>query len=172
MRINARVLIIGLAVVLPLVAFLAAGFRFDPHEMSSPLVGKPAPSFRLQSLDGEVWELEALRGKPVVVNFWSTWCAPCIQEHPALLGASRHYADSVQFLGVVYQDDTAAIASFQQRHGSWGPSLLDPGGKTAIAYGVYGPPETFFIGPDGVIVDKVIGAVSGGHLKRTLDGLL
>jgi cytochrome c biogenesis protein CcmG/thiol:disulfide interchange protein DsbE len=172
MRINAKVLIVGLAVVLPLVAFLAAGFRFDPHEMYSPLVGKAAPGFQLTALDGSTHDLTGLRGKPVVLNFWSTWCPPCIQEHPVFVAASEHYGDRVEFLGVVYQDEPAKIRQFQQRYGSWGPSLVDPGGKTAIAYGVYGPPETFLIDPQGVIVDKVVGAVSGDYLKRILDGML
>lgn len=172
MRVNTKVLVIGAALVLPLVAFLSRGLVFDPHEMYSPLVGKQAPGFVLESLDGQRFDLDELRGRPVVLNFWSTWCAPCIQEHPTFVAASRFYGEDVRFLGVIYQDDNASIERFQAQYGAWGPSLVDPGGKTAIAYGVYGPPETFIIDAQGVIVDKVIGAIRPDHLKSTLDGLL
>lgn len=168
---NRKVLLVGLAVALPLVAMLAVAFRFDPSYVHSPLIGRPAPDFRLQDLEGDTVTLSELRGAPVVVNFWATYCVPCIQEHPLLMAASRHYEGRVHFLGVVYQDDPELIARFQRERGSWGPALLDPEGKVAIAYGVYGPPETFFIDRDGVVVDKVISAVPPDRLRSLLERL-
>jgi cytochrome c biogenesis protein CcmG/thiol:disulfide interchange protein DsbE len=169
---NRKVLLIGALLVLPLVAVLAVAFRFDPRTVDSPLVGKTAPDFSLRSLDGEVYRLSELAGQPVVVNFWSTWCPPCYQEHPVFLEYADRYEGQVQFLGVIYQDETDKIRRYLQQLGSWGPSLVDPEGKVAIAYGVYGPPETFFIDSQGVIREKVMGAVSARVMRDTLESML
>ncbi|HUP21726.1 MAG TPA: TlpA disulfide reductase family protein [Thermoanaerobaculia bacterium] len=169
---NRKALLVGALVAVPLLAMLALGLGFDPRFVESPLVGAPAPSFRLMSLDGEVWDLEELRGTPVVLNFWSTWCPPCLEEHPLFMTAAQRYAGRVQFLGVVYQDDVEKIRTFSERWGAWGPALVDPDGEVAIAYGVFGPPETFFIDGGGQVVEKVIGAVRPDHLLAMLEGML
>lgn len=169
---NRWVLVVGAVVVVPLLVFLAMGFRFDPRAIDSPLVGKPAPSFVLTDMDGNRFDLEELRGTPVVLNFWASWCQPCIVEHPVLRAAAQRYQGRVHFLGVIYQDEPANIRRFLARYGAWGPSLVDPGGKVAIAYGVYGAPETFFISPDGVIVEKVTSAVDPNLLVSILDSFL
>jgi len=169
---NRTVLIVGAVIVVPLLVFLALAFQSDPRQIDSPLVGKTAPPFALTDLEGRLWQLEDLRGKPVVINFWATWCQPCMVEHPILIAGSRRYGDDVQFLGVIYQDRPAAIQRFLDRSGSWGPSLVDEGSQVAIAYGVYGAPETFFIDPDGVIVEKVVGIVTPEILAEHLGGML
>ncbi|HVS65388.1 MAG TPA: TlpA disulfide reductase family protein [Thermoanaerobaculia bacterium] len=169
---NKKVLLIGVLLIVPLVGLLAVSFRFDPKIVESPLIGKPAPDFTLQDLDGNVVRLSELRGTPVVINFWSTWCPPCIQEHPLLESAAAHYRGRVHFLGVIYQDDPGVIARFIDELGAWGPALIDPENRVAIAYGVFGPPETFFIDEEGVIVDKVIGGLHAQILREALDALL
>jgi cytochrome c biogenesis protein CcmG/thiol:disulfide interchange protein DsbE len=169
---NKRVLVIGAVIAVPLIALLAVAFDFNPQVVASPLIGKPAAAFELRDLGGRSYRLADLQGKPVVINFWSTYCPPCIDEHPLLMAAAKHYGDEVQFLGVVFQDDPDLIRRFVTQLGSWGPTLLDPDGKVAIAYGVYGPPETFFIDRNGVIVDKVIGQVGGRQLQETVDRML
>ena len=169
---NKKVLLIGGLISLPVLVFLAISFQFDPRQIDSPLLGKQAPGFVLQDLEGNEVNLEALRGKPVMLNFWATWCQPCIVEHPVLQAGARRYADRVHFLGVIYQDETDAIRRFIRQKGSWGPSLIDPDVKVGIAYGVYGAPETFFIDADGVIVEKVTGALSPARLDHILGALL
>ena len=169
---NRTVLIVGALLVTPLLIFLALSFGSDPRSIDSPLVGKPAPDFTLADLDGEVVRLEALRGKPIVINFWATWCQPCLLEHPVLQQAARRYAGQVEFLGVVYQDDPALIRRFISSRGAWGPSLIDPEGDVAIAYGVYGAPETFFIRPDGVIEEKYTGPLQPRTLERLVTRVL
>lgn len=169
---NRKALAVGAVVAVPLLAVLALALDFDPRFVESPLLGATAPAFRLQSLDGQVYDLRALRGKPVVLNFWSTWCPPCMEEHPLFSEAARRYAGRVQFLGVIYQDDPEKIRAFNERFGSWGPSLVDPQGEAAIAYGVFGPPETFFIDAEGRIVEKVMGAVPPEALVDLLEGML
>jgi len=170
--VNRRVLLVGAAVALPLLVLLGVAFRHDPNVVESPLIGKPAPSFRLADLDGNIVALEDLRGRPVVINFWATYCAPCWVEHPLFMEGARRWRGQIEFLGVIFQDDPETIAQFNTEYGSWGPSLIDDGGRVAIAYGVYGPPETFFIDREGVIVDKVIGAVAPGQLLDTANRLL
>lgn len=169
---NSKVLIVGALLVLPLIAVLSVGFRFDPHTVASPLVGKEAPDFALQDMEGNLYRLSDLRGTPVVINFWATFCPPCYQEHPVFLAASRRHEDEVMFLGVIYQDTPEKISRWEAQLGSWGPSLVDDDGKVAIAYGVYGPPETFFIDRNGMIAEKVIGAVPDSFMRNVLDSLL
>ncbi len=169
---NRTALIVGVLVITPLLTFLALSFRSDPRDIASPLIGKTAPLFTLQDLDGEIYRLEKLRGQPVVINFWATWCQPCIAEHPVLVAASRRYEGRVKFLGVIYNDEPELIRQFVRQMGAWGPSLIDEDVSVAIGYGVYGAPETFFIDAAGIIVEKVTGPVSPQYLVNLLDGLL
>lgn len=165
---NRRVLVLGLLVVIPLLVVLLMNLGRNPHMVRSPLVGRAAPPFTLTPVGGGApVSLESLRGRPVVLNFWATWCTPCIQEHPALSGVAAARPD-VTFLGVVYQDEEARIRDFQRRYGSTYPSLVDPDGKTSIAYGIAGVPETFFIDRTGTIVEKVSYALSAEEIQSQL----
>lgn len=169
---NRKVLLVGALVVTPLLIFLALSFRADPRAIDSPLVGREAPDFELRSLDGEVYRLSDFRGQPVMVNFWATWCQPCLAEHPVLVAGARQYAGRATFFGVIYQDEPEKIQRYLASQGEWGPTLVDPDSKAAIGYGVYGAPETFFISPEGVIVEKVTGAMSPRMLSSKIDALL
>jgi cytochrome c biogenesis protein CcmG/thiol:disulfide interchange protein DsbE len=156
-RANPWVLGLGLAVVVPLLAVLALNHGRDPHSVRSPLVGRAAPAFSLAPVGGGApVSLESFRGRPVVINFWATWCVPCFEEHAALTAAARIFSE-VQFLGVVYEDEEARTEAFLAQQGRSYPALLDPQGRTAIAYGVFGVPETFFIDRAGRIVEKHVG---------------
>ena len=81
---NRKVLIVGTLIVVPLLVFLALSFGKDPRAIESPLVDAPAPGFSLEDLDGLPVTLEELEGRPVMINFWATWCQPCVVEHPVL----------------------------------------------------------------------------------------
>ena len=153
---NRKVLLIGLAAVLPLVGVLLANIKRNPNpsQQRSPMVGRAAPPFSLVPAGGGApVSLEGLRGRPVVVNFWATWCGPCFEEHDVLQQAARAHGD-VQFLGVVYDDEEPRVRAFLSQYGTAYPSLMDVNGRTAIAYGVYGVPETYFIDAQGKIVEK------------------
>jgi cytochrome c biogenesis protein CcmG/thiol:disulfide interchange protein DsbE len=89
-----------------------------------------------------------------------------------LRAAAERYAGQVQFLGVVYHDEVEKIEAFLDAEGEWGPTLLDLDGSVAVAYGVYGAPETFFIDRDGVIVEKLTGTVPPASLFRKIESLL
>lgn len=170
---NKKILLAGLLVVVPLLVLFAVSFGRDPHKLKSPLIGRAAPPFTLAEVSsGEPLSLERLRGKPVILNFWATWCQPCIMEHRVLHQAAKVLGDQVQFVGVVYEDETERILDFLARNGSGYPTLVDQGGKTAIAYGVYGVPETFFIDASGQIVEKYEGPLSPPMLQKLAGKLL
>ena len=166
---NPRVLLAGLAVVAPLVAVLFMNLGRNPHLIGSPLVGRAAPDFALQPLDGgEPVTLASLRGKPAVLNFWASWCVPCFEEHPLLVGAARQLGDRVRFYGIVYEDSDEQVRRFLSRQGQAYPSLVDPGSRTAIAYGIFGVPETYFIDAEGRIAAKHVGPLDAPTLTRNL----
>ncbi|MDX1583611.1 MAG: TlpA disulfide reductase family protein [Thermoanaerobaculia bacterium] len=164
---NKKVLIIGLAVILPLLGLLLAGLGNDPTKIRSPLVGKTAPEFTLRDVStGEIVSLETARGKPMIVNFWATWCVPCYAEHPYLVAAAEKYGNQALFVGVVYEDEEDAVNRFLRQYGRSYPALYDPDGEAAIAYGVYGVPETFFIDSTGTIVAKHEGPLDSVTLQQ------
>jgi cytochrome c biogenesis protein CcmG/thiol:disulfide interchange protein DsbE len=167
-----RNVLIVAAVVVPLLVLLALGFRFDPHEVPSVLPGRPAPACALTDLEGAPQTLARLRGRPVVLNFWSTWCVPCEAEHHLLQSAARAYGDRVHFVGVVYQDEPEATRRYLARNGSAYLQLLDPGSRCSIDYGVAGVPETFFIDAGGVVRHKQAGPVTAAILRASIEPLL
>lgn len=166
---NRTVLIVGIVIVAAIVFVLFAGLGKDPAHIDSPLVGRPAPPFALKAVGtGETIDLDTLRGKPVVINFWATWCGPCYEEHPTLVANARNLQPEVQFIGVVFNDTDDKIMRFLAERGSAYPTLLDTNGKTAIAYGVGGVPETFFLNPKGTIVAKFEGPLTTEALQAEL----
>src|SRR5262245_5311791 len=111
---------------LPLLGVLLVGLGCDPHMMASPLVGRPAPAFELQPVGGgPKVSLQSLRGKPVVLNFWATWCVPCFDEHPVLTRGAAELGGQAVFLGVVYEDEESKVQEFLKEQGGAYPSLLD-----------------------------------------------
>lgn len=160
------------AVTLPVLILLGIGFRFNPHAVPSVLPGKAAPECDLRTLEGEGVALTDFRGTPVLINFWSTWCVPCEQEHDLLQHAAEHYGERAQFLGVVYQDQEAAVRRYVERKGSTYPQMMDPGSRCSIDYGVSGVPESFFIDARGVVTHKKTGPLSAVELRAQLEPLV
>ena len=165
---NKRVLALGLAVTVPLLGLLLVNIDRNPTEIASPLIHKPAPDVLVQKLEGDgALQVSSLRGRPAVVNFWATWCIPCVQEHASLNSGARSNPD-VSFLGVVYEDSAENARSFLATRGSAYPSFVDEDGRAAIAFGVYGVPETFFIDARGTVVDKFVGPLDERTLREKL----
>jgi len=166
---NRVVLISGLVIFAALVGVLFLNLGHDPSAINSPLIGKPAPSFALKAVgSGETIDVARLRGKPAIINFWATWCGPCYQEHPTLVQNAQVLGKQVQFVGVVFNDTEPKIQAFLNERGSAYPTLLDESGKTAIAYGVGGVPETFFLDRNGTIVAKYAGPLTTEELQANL----
>jgi cytochrome c biogenesis protein CcmG, thiol:disulfide interchange protein DsbE len=162
----------GSAIALTLL--LASGLGRDPRELPSELVAERAPAFALEELDGSgTVDLGELEGQVVVLNFWASWCLPCRDEHPDLLAAWERYRErGVVVVGVDFEDTERAALDYAAEMGGDWPLVGDPGSRTAIAYGVFGVPETFVIAPDGTISAKTVGAVTYAWLTTEIDRAL
>ena len=162
------------AAALPVLGLLAYGFRVNPRDIPTPLLGRPAAPFALTSYEGSPMNLEAYRGRVVVLNFWASWCYPaCYEEAPVLERNWRAYRDrGVVVLGVDIQDKPEAGKKFINDFSLTFPNALDPAGKVSVDYGVYGVPETFFIDGKGRVRAKHVGAVTDAAFRREVEHLL
>ena len=159
--------------VAALLALLTVNIGGPGAAVDAPVVGRAAPAFDLQTLDGGRMSLTDLRGSPVVLNFWASWCIPCREEAPLLTAAAREYeAQGLRVVGIVYQDSAESAADFMDRYGQTYPGLLDPDGRTAIDYGVFGIPETFFIDREGIVRSRQVGPVTEAGLTRQIEDIL
>jgi len=170
--VNWKILLGALLLIVPLVWLLATGFGHDPRALPSTLEGKPAAAFTLQDLDGDTVSLSSFAGRPVVLNFWSTWCVPCVAEHAVLQAAARREGpEGVAFLGALYGDEPARARAYLARAGSAYPTVVDPSGAIVVDYGVGGVPETFFVDRRGVVAAKVTGPLDAASLTRHLEAI-
>lgn len=143
-------------VVAAIVLLLGYGFGKNPSAVPAPLVRHQAPAFKLKSTAGRPIQLVHLAGRPVLLNFFASWCLSCKEQEANLVNAYRKWSRRVSFLGVVFEDSPTAAAGFTRSHGGQWPDLIDPGGQTAVNYGVTGVPETFYIDRRGRIVDHSV----------------
>jgi cytochrome c biogenesis protein CcmG, thiol:disulfide interchange protein DsbE len=159
----------AILIAAPLVTLLALGFGHNPDASGSPLLDRAAPNFSLQSLDGRTVSLKSVRGKPVVLNFWASWCTSCKAEHPFLMSAWRRYGPKgVVFLGVDFRDSPSAARDFVRQNAVRWPALQDPDDATAVDYGVSGIPETFLIDRRGFVRYHFPGPVTSNALQVQL----
>jgi cytochrome c biogenesis protein CcmG/thiol:disulfide interchange protein DsbE len=163
--------------VVALLGLLAAGMGRDPRELPSVLIGKPWPAMALPQL-GDATPVGAAdwAGKPRVINLWASWCATCVEEHPALLALAaelRAQGRADQLIGLNYKDKAGDAQAWLARLGNpFSRSLVDADGRLAIELGVYGAPETFVIDARGVIVHKHIGALTPQIIRERILPLL
>jgi thiol-disulfide isomerase/thioredoxin len=121
---------------------------------------KATPTVMGTDTGGRLWRLADLRGKVVVINFWASWCAPCLQEMPSLQALTQHHAaDKLVVLTVNLKESTSDVQQFAQRTGLTLPIVLDPQGATARAWGVSVFPTTVLVRPDGRVAESVRGAL-------------
>jgi cytochrome c biogenesis protein CcmG/thiol:disulfide interchange protein DsbE len=182
--------LLPLGFFLVLVAFLAVGLNRDPHEVPSPLVGKPAPAFHLQQVAADKsFSPQDMQGKVWLLNVWSSWCVSCRAEHPLLVAFSQQ--GGLPIVGLNYKevrgdgesdidvkkltpaDELALVrrraAAWLAEHGNpYTLSALDLDGRVGIDYGVYGVPETYLIDKHGVIRYKQIGPITEEALQQKI----
>jgi cytochrome c biogenesis protein CcmG/thiol:disulfide interchange protein DsbE len=167
-----------LLVLLPLAAFAALAAIFltqlmsghDAAEIPSALIGQPAPATKLAPLEGAGvpgLDSSGFKGKVTVLNVWASWCAPCREEHPLLLGLSGD--DRFVLAGLNYKDPPDLAQKFLNGFGNPFAAIgVDSDGRSAIDWGVYGVPETFIVGKDGKIAFKHVGPLTVEAVKAEL----
>jgi peroxiredoxin len=156
------VVTLGIAAALLLALLPGDGLPRNP-------VGVEAPTFSLQTLDGEQLDLADLAGDPVVVTFWASWCSTCKQDMPAIQRlADRWGPHGVSVVGVVIDDELGAAQEVAAEHQLRYPSAFDAAGEVARAYAVTGTPETYLIGADGRIAAMWIGPLPAAELELQL----
>lgn len=139
----------------------------------SPEPGGQAPDFALRDLDKQIVHLSDFRGKPVILNFFASWCVPCLTEMPLIQDAHlRSEEEGYVVLGVAVQDSRGALRSLSDSMGLTFPMVLDGDSSVGIAYRILGPPATFFIDQDGEIISVVVGTIEEDTLERELANLL
>ncbi len=175
---GATALASGLLVVVLIVRLIAASQATSTNVSSGfQLVGHAAPDFTTQVWSGpkgqSSFHLAALKGHPVVINFWASWCVPCVDEAPVLEQAWQTYqSKGVVFIGIVYQDSQQNAMSFVDQYGVTYLVGPDASGSIAISYGVTGVPETVFINKQEIITGKFGGQEDQNTLDTAINKLL
>jgi cytochrome c biogenesis protein CcmG/thiol:disulfide interchange protein DsbE len=156
---------LAVAAVLAAVFLWALSADRDPSRVPSPFIDKPAPAFSLPDLYcGPKLTEAALKGRVTVLNVFASWCFPCRVEHPLLMALAKD--GKAQVFGLNYKDKPEDAKAWLEEHGNpYAKVGTDRNGRTAIEWGVYGVPETFLIGPDGRIRQKVVGPLTEDQLK-------
>ena len=174
---RSRALVIPLAIFAVLAAIFAFALRTgDPSKLPSALIGKPVPAVTLAALEGlndgarsvpGFASADLASGKVSVVNFWASWCVPCVQEHPLLTALKER--TGVRLYGVNYKDQAPAARRFLGRYGNPFSAVgVDGDGRAAIEWGVYGMPETFVVDGKGRIAYKHVGPITAVTLESKI----
>lgn len=158
------------AVVVALLALFLSQLNLNPTYSAIALVGRPAPTFDLPSATSGRVQSVALTGKAVIINFWNTWCPPCVQEAPAVARFYAAHATDTDFamVGIVRDDATSAVRRWVKTRGVGWLVAMDPGETAAVDFGTTGQPETYAVSPEGFVVAKQLGAASTADLEHLL----
>lgn len=144
-----------------LLLILLAGCGPSDQPGATAVVGQSAPTFTLTDLHGKNWRLADLQGKVVFLNFWATWCQPCLQEMPSMAALNQRMPEgSFQMLTILYNDRPEFAQNLVRKMGLTFPVLIDTNSIAARQYGLTGVPETYIIDPQGVLREKFIGPVN------------
>ena len=153
-----------------LVVVLATRDSSNERSTQSPLIGKIAPTVAGTTIDGEEVSATDLRGRWVVVNFFASWCVPCLEEHPELLAfdAAHRAEGDAALVGVTFDNKSEDARAFFEEHGGTWPVIDDPENSIGVAFGVAQVPETFVIAPDGTVVQRYAGKVTRAALDELI----
>ncbi len=158
-----------LVVLAALIGVLATGG--DDGGVRSSLIGFPAPGISGDTIGGESYDLTEHRGEFVVVNFFATWCVPCIREHPELVEFEQRHRETgdASVVSVVFDSRPTQVREFFAENGGDWPVVIDPDGRTSLEYGVARVPESYLLGPDGTVLTKIEGGVTAQALDELLE---
>lgn len=162
---------VGVGILL-LVAVLATRDT-GQRASGSPLLGELVPQVEGETLAGDRYDIDDHRGEWVLVNFFSTWCGPCVEEHPELVRFSESHTEvgDASVVSVVFDDEVADVERFFEQNGGDWPVVTSDTGRTAIAFGVTGVPESYLVAPDGTVVAKWISGVRAADIDATIADL-
>ncbi len=165
--------------LLPLVLFLVlAGYfalalrpGYDPQTLPSAMIDKEAPQFDLAGLNGEGLTRDGLKGGPVLINFFASWCVPCRVEQPVLMRLANR--EHVPLYGIDYKDQPEDAAKLLAQFGDpYRRVGLDPDGRVGLDFGVYGVPETYVLDSTGHIRKRFVGPLTAEEVENELLPLL
>ena len=165
--------LLPLALFLVLAGYFVLALRpdYDPHELPSAMIDKEAPAFDLAGLNGQGIARDALKGGPVLINFFASWCVPCRVEHPLLMRLAEQ--EHVPLYGIDYkdrpEDATKLLAQFGDPYRRIG---VDRDGRVGLDFGVYGVPETYVLDATGHIRKRFVGPLTAGQVDKELLPLL
>lgn len=152
--------------------FFASMFRDNPGELPSTLIGQAAPELPAEAVPNTVALTPDMlaSGEVTLVNFWASWCPPCRAEHPTLLALQ---AEGVRIVGANFRDLEGNASDYLLDDGNpFIATSFDPRGRFALDWGVTAPPETFIVGPDGVILDRFVGPLVGDDFEQRFRPML
>jgi len=161
----ARIAAIAVGVVLLVFIGLLATRKDSADRFgANPLVGKAVPQVTGKTLTGAAVDIDKMRGKWVVVNFFATWCTGCRIEHPELVkfAAAHRAAGDAEVVSVAFQDQASALQTFFAKNGGDWPVIVDDTSNTALSFGITGIPESFIVAPNGLVVDHFNGVTADG----------
>ena len=171
----ARMVAIAVAFLVAAFVLVAAVVKGGPKDTAAtPLLGQPAPAVQTTTIGGQPFDLATRRGSWVVLNFFSTWCVPCVREHPELVRFAAGQAaqpDGAELYSVVFNDDPDKVQRFFAENGGDWPRLVDPDGRVQVAFGVAKSPETWIIDPNGIVRARIITTVTSEGLTSLLEQL-
>lgn len=165
-------LILASAIGIVLTALIFVLATSEPNEGlgPSPLISQPAPLISGPTVDGLGFDLDDERGRWVVVNFFSTTCIPCIEEHPELIAFDEAHSDAgdASVVSIAFSDRASNVEEFFERNGGDWSVMVEDVGQYAITYGVAAVPETFLVAPSGIITSKFLGGITQQDIENEI----
>ncbi len=163
--------IVGVVVIALIVLFVTSGTDSDPLTTdTTQLVGKPAPAIDAKDTEGRPFRISDYQGRFLLVNFFATWCTPCIAEHPQLVAFSQKHARTgdAAIVSVAYNDEPKAVSDFFAKNGGDWAVINDAKSDFSVDYAVIGLPESYLVDPEGTVVHKFTGGVTVADIEREM----